>query len=159
MSDTAYSRNRRDERVADDATVPTGLMCAASGCPNRWSVDGGGMRCCSAHAWAETREWPRITAQQQDAETDRAYRGSLADAAPPAPAPKADPRRLAAALSRLKVGASSGRSPRQRVVDRLREIERDRPLTLAQREILAVCSRDSLPGASEPSENLIEDLR
>jgi hypothetical protein len=48
------------------------LMCKAQGCPNRWSVDKGDGGLCSAHAWSQAREWPAITQQQLDAETDRA---------------------------------------------------------------------------------------
>jgi hypothetical protein len=37
------------------------LMCAARGCPNRWSVDAGKGRLCSAHAWKPAKDWPSIT--------------------------------------------------------------------------------------------------
>ena len=37
------------------------LMCAARGCPNRWSVDAGNGRLCSRHAWKPAVEWPGIT--------------------------------------------------------------------------------------------------
>lgn len=37
------------------------LMCGARGCPNRWSVDAGNGRLCSAHAWKPAKEWPSIT--------------------------------------------------------------------------------------------------
>ena len=37
------------------------LMCAARGCPNRWSVDAGNGRLCSRHAWKEPKDWPSIT--------------------------------------------------------------------------------------------------
>jgi hypothetical protein len=38
-------------------------LCSAHGCPNRWAVDTGS-RLCSAHAWAQPHEWPRITEAQ-----------------------------------------------------------------------------------------------
>jgi len=37
------------------------LMCAARGCPNRWTVDAGNGRLCSRHAWKPAVEWPSIT--------------------------------------------------------------------------------------------------
>jgi hypothetical protein len=37
------------------------LMCAARGCPNRWSVDAGNGRLCSRHAWKPAKDWPSIT--------------------------------------------------------------------------------------------------
>lgn len=58
----------RDQRVADQANAADGSMCGAHGCPNRWSVDSEVVRkACSAHAWADPREWPRITEEQQQA--------------------------------------------------------------------------------------------
>ena len=62
---------KMDQRTADDAGTPQALMCHAHGCPNRWSVDAGKGRCCSAHAWADQNRWPEITQQQWD-ETERA---------------------------------------------------------------------------------------
>jgi len=47
------------------------LMCCAHGCPNRWSVDP--PRACSAHAWADPHDWPRITREQLDAEIERDF--------------------------------------------------------------------------------------
>ena len=38
-------------------------LCQAHGCPNRWAVDKGS-RLCSAHAWAEPHQWPKITEEQ-----------------------------------------------------------------------------------------------
>lgn len=37
------------------------LMCAARGCPNRWTVDAGDGHLCSRHAWKKPVEWPAIT--------------------------------------------------------------------------------------------------
>jgi hypothetical protein len=62
-------------------------MCAAKGCPNRWSLSIGGEKgTCSAHAWALPREWPEITRQLLDGETDRALRNAVAESQP-APRP------------------------------------------------------------------------
>ena len=38
-------------------------FCKAKGCPNRWAVDMGS-RLCSAHAWSQPHQWPRITEEQ-----------------------------------------------------------------------------------------------
>lgn len=63
----------RDQRIATESGADLALMCRAPGCPNRWSVESAQGRCCSAHAWASEAQWPQITAQQQDAETQRAW--------------------------------------------------------------------------------------
>lgn len=43
----------------------TAAMCAADGCPNRWTVHRDGWQpLCSAHAWAHPKAWPRITQEQ-----------------------------------------------------------------------------------------------
>lgn len=90
----------RDERIANDVGADAALLCGAHGCPNRWSVDAGNGRLCSAHAWAGRHLWPQITQEAQDAETDRAR--AAFDAPPPADeTPRRDPARLGAALSRL----------------------------------------------------------
>jgi hypothetical protein len=38
-------------------------FCKAKGCPNPWSVDMGS-KLCSAHAWSQPHQWPRITEEQ-----------------------------------------------------------------------------------------------
>ena len=66
-------RAARDQRIADDVGSDRELMCCASGCPSRWSVDGPNGRACSAHAWVNDRhEWPAITDRQIWSETERA---------------------------------------------------------------------------------------
>ena len=37
------------------------LMCAAHGCPQRWSVDAGKGRLCSRHAWVPANTWREVT--------------------------------------------------------------------------------------------------
>lgn len=64
---------KADQRMADDAHDALAMQCAAHGCPNPWSVDGPMGRCCSAHAWSDRHLWPRITQEQQDAATQRAF--------------------------------------------------------------------------------------
>lgn len=39
------------------------LMCQAHGCPNRWTVQIEGALC-SDHAWADLKDWPKITEAQ-----------------------------------------------------------------------------------------------
>ena len=93
-------RRSRDERIADEAHADRSLLCGAHGCPNRWSVDAGNGRLCSAHAWAGRHLWPQVTQEQQDAETERAWRN--ANRSPqPEDHPRHDPARLARALSKL----------------------------------------------------------
>ena len=63
----------RDKRIADEFIGDTGLNCTASGCPNRWSFDAG-TKLCTAHAGAQPHDWARVTAEQLDAQTERAMR-------------------------------------------------------------------------------------
>lgn len=63
----------RDKRIADEFIGDTGLNCSASGCPNRWSYDAG-TKLCTAHAAAQPHDWSRVTAEQLDAQTERAMR-------------------------------------------------------------------------------------
>jgi len=54
------------------------LMCIARGCPNRWSVDAGNGKLCSAHAWVDSSKWGQVTrdmaARSLDGETEKAIR-------------------------------------------------------------------------------------
>jgi len=52
----AFRELAKQRAAPDDSRT---LMCSAHGCPQRWSVDPGQL--CSYHAWAETKDWPRIT--------------------------------------------------------------------------------------------------
>jgi len=74
--------NKRDQRIADETGIAQALMCTAHGCPNRWSVDAGNGKLCSAHAWVEPHLWPQISQEQQDAETERAWEASKAGPKP-----------------------------------------------------------------------------
>lgn len=71
-----YAQNRRDLAIADEVNNDKKLICVASGCPNRWTVDAGNGRLCSAHAWADPKQWPSITREQQSREADRAMYGT-----------------------------------------------------------------------------------
>ena len=137
MSTATRPTRTADQRIADEVAVDHALMCSASGCPNRWSVDAGNGRACGAHAFASLHLWPQITAEQQDAETERALQAQLRRPAEPAPRP--DPARLRAVLSRLRMGQAGGRTPAQRVAARLRGIAAAGPLNEAQKAVLAAC--------------------
>ena len=43
--------------------VESDTICQAHECPNRWTVDNG-KRLCAAHAWANFRDWDRITSHE-----------------------------------------------------------------------------------------------
>lgn len=62
----------QDRKVADEYGVDTSLNCGARGCPNRWSIDGGEGRLCTAHSRAPMHQWGLVTQEQQHAETERA---------------------------------------------------------------------------------------
>ncbi len=68
---TYRSTRAADVQAANDMDSARSLTCAASGCPNRWSVSSDGPGLCSAHAWADRRKWPEITEAQRWAETER----------------------------------------------------------------------------------------
>jgi len=82
MSESAYARSRRDQAAADGVPERTALDCSAAGCPRRWSVDGGGGKLCSAHAWVSPGLWPRVTQELLDADADAA-RATAAPRSPP----------------------------------------------------------------------------
>lgn len=54
------------------------LMCIAHGCPNRWSVDAGNGKLCSAHAGVDSSKWGQVTrdmaARSLDPETETVIR-------------------------------------------------------------------------------------
>ena len=50
------------DRINEDADQDRKTMCQAHECPNRWSV--APQHLCSAHAWSDPHEWPRITDEQ-----------------------------------------------------------------------------------------------
>ncbi len=127
----------RDQAVADHGGYARGyspdMMCSAHGCPNRWSVDAGAGRLCSAHAWASTHDWPRITQAQIDAETQRAI-----DAQSPKEAHRyvtPDPAKLHRYLRKMSDAIRNAQRNPRAWADRLREREEaGEMLTIAQRE-------------------------
>ncbi|HKX41334.1 MAG TPA: hypothetical protein VJO99_09265 [Burkholderiaceae bacterium] len=107
----ASAKARHDAAAAthSDASLQH-LMCAAHGCPNRWTVDAGNGRLCGAHAWAEPEQWPDITYAQQWDETERArLRGEAS--APPARR-TANPARLRRLLASLQQRQVEPRDPK-----------------------------------------------
>ena len=75
MKRTTFDSSR-DQRVADEHTVSSKLLCRADGCPNRWSIAegqfGDGIQgLCSAHAHADHHDWPAVTQAEQDAAFER----------------------------------------------------------------------------------------
>ncbi len=72
MKRNAFDESR-DQRAAEDSGRDRALMCAASGCPNAWAYRPDGTQgTCSAHAWADPRDWPEVTQGQQWDQTERA---------------------------------------------------------------------------------------
>lgn len=114
----------------DDGSVPQALMCAANGCPNRWTTSIGHV--CRWHADAPKERWPEVTQQQQWNETERAQARNE-----PAHEPYVAPLSFAAkkaVLLRLREVFSTGGNSRdwaQRLRDREARGER---LTAPQRE-------------------------
>ncbi len=70
---TYRSTRAADVQAASDMDSERTLTCAANGCPNRWSYrPDGSQGLCSAHAWADPRDWPRVTDGQQWHAAERA---------------------------------------------------------------------------------------
>lgn len=63
--------NFQDKQVADACGIDTSLNCCANGCPNRWSIDMGDGRMCTAHSRVGVAQWGQVTQEQQYAETER----------------------------------------------------------------------------------------
>lgn len=104
MSESAYAQQKRDQRTADEVVDTRGLMCI-SGCPNRWSIDGGRGRLCSAHAWAPQHQWGQITQGQIEAVAAQSWRAQQqADAEQAPPMSRAQRQAAVAALRALALG-------------------------------------------------------
>ncbi len=109
----------RDQRIADETLqYDEKLMCKAKGCPHRWSVNAGSGKLCSAHAWSDPQDWPRITREQSDAETDRAMYGSPARHKPPAAPLTLEQKRAIGAKLRQAMRNPGGRDWAYRLRDR-----------------------------------------
>ena len=136
---TAYKATAADRRIADDEQSERVLMCSAHGCPNRWSVDGPAGRCCSAHAWAQSRMWPSITARLQDEATQRAFAACQRTEASGEWRTRPANAQERAAIQRALTGGAKARGVQWAKRLLVRE-GRGESLTLAQREML----RDAL---------------
>ena len=132
----SYKNTAADRRISDDDHAERALMCSAHGCPNRWSVDGPSGRCCSAHAWAPTGQWPVITAQQDAAATQRAFLASQKGESGDAPAHRTRPASPAErdAIARALQGGARAKGVQWAKRLLVREGKGKR-LTLAQREM------------------------
>ncbi len=134
----SYKASAADRRTAEDSQTDQALMCAAHGCPSRWSVDGPMGRCCSAHAWGDRHLWPRITQELAEAAMQRAYEAAQRqgrDEAQPSrrtrTATPAERQRIAAVLAGM-ARKTGGLHWAKRLL--LRE-EAGEPLTQSQREM------------------------
>lgn len=141
--ESPHARSRRDARTVEheqqQQAAESKLMCTAHGCPNRWSVDAGKGRLCSAHAWIPTKDWPAATQQQLDAQADRA---AFPPAPPPSP-PRRDMGQLRAELAKL----AGARSIEGRNVEWAKDILRHPDgCTDAQLQIARAAVRESIPG-------------
>jgi hypothetical protein len=139
MRRTAFDESR-DQRIANEAAPDRAQLCAANGCPNRWSV--GPARLCSAHARADRHLWPQITQEQADAETDRSIAAQMPK---PEPGPRRGPRPdEIEAMRRLSVGSADPKAWAKRLREREERGERLTGLQRSMwREALKVCSDGS----------------
>ncbi len=101
-----YTFDERNDPASSAIDDRSG-MCDAHGCPNRWAVDFGAGRLCSAHSRASFHLWPQVTQEQIDAETDRAWRRS--QHVEPAPVRSMSRADKAAAIASLRELASGPR--------------------------------------------------
>jgi hypothetical protein len=131
---------KRDKAIANeveqgDKGYTPDLMCTARGCPNRWSVDAGKGRLCSAHHSVDDYPhlWPQITQQELDLEIDRAQRPRPLPAMPLTRADKtAILLRLQATINTLRT-PSQPRDHKRWARDLMRSEEDGERLTHAQR--------------------------
>lgn len=137
----AQQRASANTATRDDGPA---LRCAASGCPNSWSVSvAGGRGLCSAHAWAHPSTWSNITQHQQWAQTERAR--AQANEYPDTPADgvalKANPAALARAMA-LVMHENSPATSAQRAVDNVLRIAAERGhMSASQRAFVLTCRR------------------
>ena len=75
--------NFQDQKVADEYGVDTSLNCGAHGCPNRWSIDAGDGRLCTAHSRVGVAQWSLVTQEQQFSETERMRQAQRPKLVPP----------------------------------------------------------------------------
>lgn len=74
MSYLESKKKFADEKIAAEVESENKLMCQAHNCPNRWSVDAGNGRLCSAHAWSDPMDWGAITQRIHSAQFTKVSR-------------------------------------------------------------------------------------
>ena len=94
------------KKIEDDMAQERESQCTAHGCPNRWSISEG--RLCSAHAWSNAKDWPKIT----DAEITKAAQRSNRKATPAAPARPVTEAEKRAAVESFRSLARGGTDPK-----------------------------------------------
>ena len=131
-----------DGRMAETVNADRLLMCSAHGCPNRWSVDPG-QPLCSSHYHADPVTWPQVTWEQQEAETDRAFKAQ--QPRQPKHVQLLTREQKLYALDQLRLLCKPNTKPRA-WVDRLKAREaRGEQLSAAQRDALAQVARAHFP--------------
>jgi hypothetical protein len=138
---------RRDLAIADEVGADRAMMCMARGCPNVWATDFG-QRLCSAHRAADPSDWPRVTHEQQEAQTERAYRAQFP--AEPKPVRHLSREEKLAVLQRMRTMLRAGQQPRAWIARLLARQANGEKLSPAQRDALAQASRNAVcAGADE----------
>jgi hypothetical protein len=119
----------RDQRIADDVGLEQSLRCQARGCPYAWSVNFGA-KLCSSHALCKSpREWPFVTQQLLDEQTERALHPSR-----PSEGPTVTREDAVAALAEVRAGQLFKREGPKAWARRLQAAEGlGRPLSSFQR--------------------------
>jgi hypothetical protein len=160
---------KRDKAIANefeqgDKGYTPDLMCSALGCPNRWSVDAGKGRLCSAHHSVDDYPhlWPQITQQELDLALDRAQRPQPLPAMPLTRADKtAILLRLQAAINHLRTPFDQ-RDTKAWARDLQAREDQGARLTKAQRDMwrtalnILNAARD---GQDVPTQMITESLR
>jgi hypothetical protein len=54
----SYKARAKSDGLEDSGNS---LMCRATGCPLKWSVQTNDVTACSFHAWEDVKRWPIIT--------------------------------------------------------------------------------------------------
>jgi hypothetical protein len=114
----ADDMSNRDQRIADDVGLEQSLRCKARGCPCPWSVNFG-VKLCSAHALCKSpSEWPFVTQQLLDDETEQALHPRSTR-----PEPTATREEAVAALAEIRAGRLFKADPAKAWARRLEEAE------------------------------------
>lgn len=139
---SSYKSRASDRRAANDAVAGQELMCAATGCPHRWSVDAGAGRLCSWHAWSDPHYWPQITQERLDAVADKA-RDQCRDRPATKALSRAEKTAILTSLRNVLKPRQGRKDWAQRILDRSRDGEHISQLVLkmARDALLRVAAR------------------